>query len=236
MSNPRASSAQREHDPAAGEDLQVAALGRPPRRETEDEAGHRGTPAAHPELARQQVGGRRAERPREQEHDVVADQRRRLPVPDQPEGEVAEQAVGERQRVVERVENVCVEDVSGIGDDVTVPRELPGLQQRVAEVLRNGGGGVHHRVQVTQAGEPEGDHERQGGLEAGPAGRGAGQVARKPAQQGDDTGHGEHRAPPTRLRWRRRRIGSAGRAAQTPTSSRWSTPSPGSSLQSSGSL
>ena len=101
---------------------------------------------AQAELARQQIGADEAQRPGQQEQQVVADQRRdraraeerRRPVPEQRVRE------GEAERV--GVEGVGVEQVQRVVEHrVPHPGDLPGGAHRVAEVRRDAAGQVQHQ-------------------------------------------------------------------------------------------
>src|ERR671911_683729 len=76
------------------------------------------------------------ERVGKQEQHVVPRHRGLRARSDQARRRVAEQGVGERQGVVERPELVRLEELERlVGERVSAPRDLPRLNQRIAEVL-----------------------------------------------------------------------------------------------------
>ena len=98
----------------------------PERRERERGPGDRRSAAPQPQLPRQQVGAEERQRVGEQEHEVVAEHRRVRTRAEQPRRGVADQRVGERQRVVEGPELVRVEEMERlVRQRVAVPRQLP---------------------------------------------------------------------------------------------------------------
>ncbi len=129
---------QRERDPAAGDHVHVALLLQPPGRVREREAGDRRAGAADPELAREQPRAGEAQRVGEEKQRVVARDRGVRARADQAGRGVADERVGEREAVVQRPERVRLEEPRRlVGERMPVPRDLPGLHERVAEVLRD---------------------------------------------------------------------------------------------------
>ncbi len=102
---------QRQRQPAGGDHVQVTGLGHAVGRVGEGHAGRGATEAAQSELACQQVGADEAQRPGEQEQQVVADQCGHGARPEERRGAVAEQRVREREAERVGVEGVRVEQV-----------------------------------------------------------------------------------------------------------------------------
>ena len=162
--------------------MQVAGLGDPVGGVGERERGGRARDAAEPELPCQQVGAEEAQRPREQEQQVVVDERGHGPRPEPRDRPVAQQRVGERQAQGLGIEGVGVPQVQRVVEHrVTHPGDLPGRPHGVPEV----GGDVARQMQDQW---PARQHRE----------RHAGE-------------RGEQQLPPTELR-RRRPPGPAGAA------------------------
>jgi hypothetical protein len=118
--------------------VQVAVLLEPPRRVGERRARDKCADAAGVQFASQQPGAEERERVGEQKQQAVAEDGRLRSRADQPGRRVADQRVRERQRVLERPEDVRLEPVERLVQQrVPVPRDLPRLRQRVAEVARH---------------------------------------------------------------------------------------------------
>ena len=115
--------------------MQVPRLGDPVGGVGERQPGGGRGDAAQAELPAQQVGAEEAQRPREQEQQVVTDERRDGSRSDPRDRAVAEQRVGERQAQRVGVEDVGVEHVQRVVEQaVPDPRDLPRGPDRVAEV------------------------------------------------------------------------------------------------------
>jgi hypothetical protein len=131
-------------------------------------AGDGGTSGTESQLARQQVRAGEREGVGEQEHQVVADDGRVGALPDQSGGRVADERVGERERVAERPELVGVEEVQRLVDErVAVPCHLVRLRQRVTEVLRDVAAQVQDQRPVHDHGHQAGAHDQSADLASG---------------------------------------------------------------------
>jgi hypothetical protein len=118
---------------------QAATLLEPERRECVRRSGDERGAAAQAELTGEQVGAEEGERVGEEEQQVVADQGGVRPVADQPGRGVADEPVGEGERVLEGPELVRVEEVERLRRQrVPAPRDLPGLRKRIAQVPGHG--------------------------------------------------------------------------------------------------
>ena len=146
-----------QRDPAAGDDLHVAVLLQPEGRERERRPGDRRSPPPEPELARQQIGAGERQRVGEQEEQVVAEHRGLRTRSKEPRRGVADQGVGEGERVAQGPELVRLKEVERlVGEGVAVPGHLPRLRERIPEVL----GDVCSQVQDER---PVHDHREQAG-------------------------------------------------------------------------
>jgi hypothetical protein len=148
---------QRQGDAAARDHLHVPVLLQPERSEGERGAGDRSAARPEPELAGQEVSADEPERVGEQEHQVVSVDRRVRAGADQAGGGVPDQRVREGERVAERPELVCIEEVKRlVRERMAVPGHLVRLRERVAEIL----GDVVAQVQDQR---PVHDHRHQTG-------------------------------------------------------------------------
>ena len=159
---------QRQRDPSARDHLHVAVLLHAEGRVGEGGSRDRRPGGAEAHLARQQIGPEEAERVDEEEEQVVADDRGLGPVADQAGRRVADQRVAERERVGLGPELVRLEEVERLGGQrVASPRHLPGLRQRVAEVLGDRVGQVQRQRPVHDHRDREGSERREQDLAAG---------------------------------------------------------------------
>jgi hypothetical protein len=116
----------------------VAVLLEPERRVGEGRAGDECARRADPELAGEHVRTEEGKRVREQEDEVVAEDRVVGPFADQPRGCVSDQGVAEGERVGLGPELVRLEEVERlVCERVPAPGDLPRLRQGIAEVLRD---------------------------------------------------------------------------------------------------
>ena len=156
--------------------MHVTFLLQPPRGVGEGEAGDRGAGPVRAEFACEQPGPGEAQRVGEEEQDVVARDGGARALADQPRRGVADERVGDGEAVAHRPERVGLEEPRRLmGERVTVPRDLPGLHERVAEVLRDVAAHVQRQRPVHREREhdPEQRHAEQ--LTAGqPRARGLG--------------------------------------------------------------
>ena len=154
---------QGERDAAGGDHVQVPGLGDPVGGIRE--GGARGRPPETPqaELACKQEGAEEAERPGEQEQQVVTDECRDGARSEEAGRPVAEQRVREGEAQLVGVEDVGVEEVERLVQDrVSDPRHLPSSPHRIAEVRRDPARHVkdqrparHDREQHTRQGRPD---------------------------------------------------------------------------------
>ena len=127
---------QRQRDAAGGDHMQMAGLRDAVGRVRERRAGCGAARAAEAELACEQICAQEAQRPGEQEQQVVAHQRGHGSRAEQRGRAVAEQRVGEREGLVMRPERVRVPQMERVVEHgVPLPGELPRGAHRVAEVL-----------------------------------------------------------------------------------------------------
>ncbi|PTL59693.1 hypothetical protein C7Y72_08535 [Paraconexibacter algicola] len=124
----------------------MPALLQPPRRVGEDRAGDHRPRDRGAELPRQQVRPGERERGREQEQQRVPRQGRLDPVPGNGERRVPDEGVRQGQRVPHRPELVALEERARLlHQRMAAPGQLPGLRERVAEVLRDVAAEVQHQ-------------------------------------------------------------------------------------------
>ena len=114
----------------------MTVLRQPPGRVRKGCAGGDGSEPPCAELAGEQVGAEEGERVREEEERVVDDERGvRVALCREAGRCVADQRVREGQAVGERPEDVRLEEMERlVQHGVADPRDLPGLEERVAEV------------------------------------------------------------------------------------------------------
>jgi hypothetical protein len=147
--------------------VQVAVHGQAERRVGERGPRHGAPGATGAELAGEQVGAGEGERVRQQEEEVVADERGGLAHPDEAGGRVAEQRVREGEAVRRPPERVRVEQGERLGEQgVALPSELPRGPDGVAEVL----GDVV--VELEDEGPAHRDGEQTGPTRSSPSSRG----------------------------------------------------------------
>ena len=161
---------QRERDAAGGDHVQVARLGHAVGGVGESRGGGRGAELAQTELACEQVAGDEAQRPGEQEQQVVADERRHGARAEEAGRAVAEQRVGEGEAQRVRIEGVGVEQVQRVVQHrVTDVGDLPGCAHGIAEVGRDAAGQVQHE-------RPAGQHRQRDAGENRPRDLGAAEL------------------------------------------------------------
>ena len=135
--------------------MQVSGLGHAVGRVCEREPGGGAAEASEAELAREQVGADEAQRPGEQEQEVVADERGDGARSEERRRAVAEQRVREREAERMRVERVGVEQVLWLMEHgVSHPCDLPSGSHGVAEI----GGDAARQVQHQRPGREHGQH------------------------------------------------------------------------------
>ena len=131
----------------------------------EGRARRGGADLPQPQLAGEQVGPHEAQRPREQEQQVVAHQCRDGAGAQEGGGTVAQQGVREGQAQRMRIERVGVEDVQRVVQHrVAYPRHLPGGAYGVPEVGRDPAGQVQHQRPARDHGEQHAGQRHPGEL------------------------------------------------------------------------
>ncbi|PYQ79558.1 MAG: hypothetical protein DMG01_08475 [Acidobacteria bacterium] len=131
---------KRERHPAGHHRLQVTGLRHVVRVEREDRCGDDRRVDAPRERAREHEHRCAGKDERREEDRVVAEDRvAGRPLDRRGEHRDAEQMLGERERVVERIEDWHLpEAAKAVAEPIGVPGENPGVQQRVAPLERNG--------------------------------------------------------------------------------------------------
>ena len=137
---------KRERHPPRRKHLNVRRLGGAVRVEAENQPGDEARVVATRQPVRQGVGGKRTERPRQEERDVVRGGWSSAH-PDERRGHhrQSNQMLGERQAALKRPEDGTVPPLRGERHRRSVPPQNPGVEQRIAGVVRNPVELQHHR-------------------------------------------------------------------------------------------
>jgi hypothetical protein len=160
---------ERERDPAARDDREMPRLGQPERGVRERRSRDDGGEAGSAELACEEIRPEERERVREQEEQVVDDDRgvealRR----EDARRRVPQEHVREREAVLLGPEGVRLEEVERLLDErVAHPREVPRVEQGVAQVLGHVAPQVEHERPRHPDAEDDGEDRRQEPIPAG---------------------------------------------------------------------
>ena len=159
---------ERERHPVRGQDLDVRELRHAVRREAEREAGDERAVMAPGDRVRQEVRRQRAQRKRQEERGVVAEQRIAAQ-PDHRRGDPGqpEQVLRKGHRPGGREELRRVPPLFGQRQDTRVPGHQPGVEQRVAEIVGNPAARVQDQRPRQGHGEDEVDGCREENRRAG---------------------------------------------------------------------
>ena len=145
--------------------MQVACLGDAVGGVGEGDPGSRPAEAAQAELADEQVGADEAQRPGEQEEQVVADESGHGARAEEGRRSVAQQGVREGQAERVGVEGVGVEQVQRVVEHrVAHPGDLPGGAHGIAEVGGDPARQVQHERPAREHGQQHAREDHQGEL------------------------------------------------------------------------